>query len=203
VDVAGDVRMDGALVGTLELHGVRSGADEAWTAQRVDPWLPGTVELVDVAGDRRMRDGAGPWRPVDPAILGTDEHGTLDQGISVLVATSGGTDAAEDMGIELIDGARARQCRILVTGPQMLDALPILSLLASPGAPDRRTFDPWRGDLMYWVFADGHIGRSRIGISGYPPRDWRGLVRGMGATIAATVTAYRRGEPLAVGPAAP
>jgi hypothetical protein len=61
---------------------------------------------------------------------------------------------AEDRGVEVIEGARARRCRVAVDGLIFEAAFPQVVWLVG-GADLHR----WRGQLDYWVFLDGELGQ--------------------------------------------
>jgi hypothetical protein len=114
----------------------------------------------------------------------------------LLVAlTSANRAVAEDRGISVIEGARARHCRITADGTMIRDALPQVELLV--GATD---LSRWRGDLDFWVFADGQVGQVDGRLSG-PALDLAkdALVAGLRFRI----TAVDRGLPITVAPPGP
>ena len=61
----------------------------------------------------------------------------------------------------MIEGARARQCRIAIDGPTFRAAFPQVAWLV--GDAD---LAHWRGQLDYWVFLDGQIGRIAGSVNG-------------------------------------
>jgi hypothetical protein len=99
---------------------------------------------------------------------------------------------AEDRGISFIEGARGRHCRIAANGTMIRDALPEVDMLVGDTDLGR-----WRGDLDYWVFADGQLGQVDGEISG-PALDLSddALVAG----IRFRITAVDRGSPITVLP---
>ena len=61
----------------------------------------------------------------------------------------------------IIEGARARQCRIAIDGPTFRAAFPQVAWLV--GDAD---LAHWRGQLDYWVFLDGQIGQIAGSVNG-------------------------------------
>jgi hypothetical protein len=102
--------------------------------------------------------------------------------------------AAEDLGLVYVEGARARRCRIAVDGTVFRAAFPQVRWLV--GATD---LEVWRGDVDYWVFVDGELGRAegRLGGPGFEiaPGDIR-------VDLATVLTATNRGDPVTVWPPA-
>jgi hypothetical protein len=84
-----------------------------------------------------------------------------------------GPVVAEDIGLEVVEGARARHCRIFVDGPTALSAFLPLRWLVS-GTPTGLPTDlfAWRGDLDWWVFGDGQLGQAAIEVSGLRSDAW-------------------------------
>jgi len=138
----------------------------------------------------------GGWQRAPLEVFGEAPAGTLDRAVLAVVAAPGGRAAAEDLGIELVGGARSHHCRFLISGPTALEAFVALRWLAAAGPVDPASLEDWRGELDYWVFADGQLGMARVVVSGYPPEGWPR--DGVGATLSATLTATERAEPVSV-----
>ena len=100
--------------------------------------------------------------------------GTVDAQAFV-TALGDGRAAAELHGVDVIEGARARHCRIAIDGPTFQAAFP-----RSAGSSGDRA-DRWRGELDYWVFLDGQLGRVAGSINGDGGRDPRGRTPGHGS----------------------
>ena len=99
---------------------------------------------------------------------------------------------AEDHGLSFIEGARARHCRIPLEGSSLRRSMPQVSLLVGETDLSR-----WRGDLDYWVFADGEVGQvdGRLtGPAGTLDPD------ALNALIRFRLTAVDRGLPITVLP---
>ncbi len=70
---------------------------------------------------------------------------------------------AEDLGVELVEGARARHCRTAVDGPTALDTfLPLRWLAGGQLLTVTHPLTEWRGTLDWWVFTDGQLGQSTV-----------------------------------------
>jgi hypothetical protein len=68
---------------------------------------------------------------------------------------------AEDRGLEVLEGARARRCRVAVDGDVFAAAFPQATWLVGDADLHR-----WRGQLDYWVFGDGELGQVAGSASG-------------------------------------
>jgi hypothetical protein len=99
---------------------------------------------------------------------------------------------AEDRGVEVIEGARARRCRIAVDGEIFESAFPQVRLLV--GSADLHR---WRGQLDYWVFLDGEVGQIAGSINGEATAVVPEAIQG---TVEVLLTATERGEGLVVYP---
>jgi hypothetical protein len=78
-----------------------------------------------------------------------------------------GEIVAEDLGLENVEGARARHCRTFIDGPTALDTfLPLRWLLSNASEIDGSPLGTWRGELDWWVFADGQLGLATVQVSG-------------------------------------
>ena len=125
-----------------------------------------------------------------------DEPSQASMAADLGCSTRGANRAvAEDRGTSFIEGARARHCRITADGTMLRDALPEVELLV--GGTDLAR---WRGDLDFWVFADGQVGQVDGRISG-PALDLAedALVAGLRFRM----TAVDRGLPITVPPPTP
>ena len=118
----------------------RRGAD-----RRRDAWIRGA----------RRRLAAGRPRSRSPT-------GRVDLQALETALTDGNRAAAEVHGVDVIEGARARHCRIAIDGPTFRSAFPQVELARRR----RRHLDRWRGELDYWVFLDGQLGRVVGSVNG-------------------------------------
>ena len=188
LDLSADI--DQHPIGSATVAGSRSGTD------------------VRVAGRRRHRPGprAVRRRPDRRSRLAAQPGGRLGvvrsgDGRAVHPRPAGRGDgpdradrtAAEDRGIEFIEGARARHCRIAIDGPTFEAAFPEIVWFAD-ARPDVHR---WRGELDYWIFARRR-GRADVGgVNG----DAAGIgADGLQGTIRATMIATDRDRPVSIAP---
>jgi hypothetical protein len=97
--------------------------------------------------------------------------------------------------VGIIEGARSRQCRIAVDGPTFRAAFPQVAWLV--GAAD---LAHWRGQLDYWVFLDGQIGRISGSVNGDAADIQTGALQ---ATIQIDLAATDRGSSIPITPPTP
>jgi hypothetical protein len=95
---------------------------------------------------------------------------------------------------ELVEGARARQCRIAIDGPTFLAAFPQAKELV--GDAD---LAHWRGEVDYWVFLDDQIGRIEGSVNGDAADIQKDALQ---ATVRVALTATDRDQPVTVSPPA-
>ena len=98
---------------------------------------------------------------------------TVDGPVAVAARRPERPPVAEDVGLELIEGAKARHCRTAIDGPTALRTFVVVRWIAG-GDPVAITSElvAWRGTLDWWVFADGQLGRAALVINGYPGDAW-------------------------------
>ncbi len=148
-DFSGTV--DGRPIGSITLSGQRSAGDVRWSA------YVATDERLGLAGAARIGDQAwlrapgGSWDAVPVTRLTSS---SIDVQVLATALTSGDRKTAEDHGIEVIEGARARRCRVAVDGTTFQAAFPEIQWLV--GFADLRR---WRGQIDYWIFQDGELGQ--------------------------------------------
>jgi hypothetical protein len=107
-----------------------------------------------------------------------------------LVSRGGLARVAEDRGIELIEEARSRHCRITIDGSFAVSVSVPVRLVVDGSLQPKTPLVAWRGSLDWWIFADGQLGQAVITIGGYPGDAW--LSGGLQASIVARVTATDR-----------
>ena len=136
-------------------------------------------------GWRRARTGA--------ASAVADATGRdLDRQLVAVALTPSEANAPEDRGLAYIEGALARHCRVTLVGSTLRRALPEIQLLVGDADIDR-----WRGELDFWVFADGQLGQADGRITGSAV----GLAQdSLTAALRFRLLAYDRGLPVAVLP---
>ena len=103
---------------------------------------------------RRRRAGSG----VDPAVA---DDALVDVTVATTALDPGIRATAENHGVEFVEGARGRHCRVAVDGPTFLAAFPQARWLVGDD-----TLRRWRGELDYWVFTDDELGRVTGSVNG-------------------------------------
>jgi len=179
-------------IGSVQINGVRSGGDVRWTAVVATDLTLGRFGAARVGSLAWRLENRGGWLSAPPAEI--DEL-TVDRWAIEVALTPGYRAAAEDRGIEFVEGARARHCRIAIDGATFRRAFPQVSWLV--GEADLRR---WRGQLDFWIFTDGQIGRLTATVNG----EASGLHgtgqsgTGLQGTVQVTMTATDRGQPVSV-----
>jgi hypothetical protein len=170
-------------VGSIDLAGVRVGRDFRWLA------YVATIRQLGSYGSTRVGDAAwtsapgSRWEAVEPAKVDAD---TVDAQALAVALTPDYRATAEDRGVEVIEGARARRCRVAIDGPIFSKAFPQAVWLV--GAADLHR---WRGQLDYWVFLDGQLGQ----IAGSANGEAAHIVpEALNGTIEVRLTATERGR---------
>jgi hypothetical protein len=216
LQVRGDV--DGRPIGRVDLHGTRNGANVAWTADVATEVMLGQFALVRFDGATWTRPPRSPWQangqlaapptapngpptpPLDPLVpAGTAfpavVRPALDREVLDSALTPGYRAAAEERGLEYVEGARARHCRLALDGRTFQLAFPEAGWISS-----REDLHRWRGTLDFWVFLDGEVGQVTATING----EARSLGRsGLQAYLTATLSATDRGAPVTIQPPGP
>lgn len=184
-----DATVDLRPIGSSDLTGVRVHDDFRWLA-----YVASNRQLGRY-GSARVGDGAwttapgAEWAPVPAASLNDDE---VDVQALESALTPGYRATAEDHGVEVIEGARARRCRIAIDGTTFRQAFPQVAWLVGDADLHR-----WRGQLDYWVFLDGQLGQlagSANGEAGDIVAD------ALSGTIDVRMTATERGRDSVVYP---
>ncbi len=190
--------LDTEVRGTARLEGQRNGLDEAWSGSWSGPDGEGGAAYRRV-GRLAWRndvnsDQAAPgstWQRTEPdpyGLLGTQGL-TLDGPPFAVASAPRGAIVAEDLGIDHIEGARARHCRTFIDGDTALHAfLPLRWLLYDNSDDPGSAIPRWRGELDWWVFADGQLGRATVEVSGSraeTPWDAEGVRVVLGAELSA------------------
>jgi hypothetical protein len=168
-------------MGNVDLRGVRNGRDFRWLAYVATDRALGQFGAARL-GDRGWRLEPRPgWQEVDAREVAGED---LDAEIVRVALEAGSREAAEDHGLESFEGARARHCRVAIDGAAFRRAFPGIDHLVGEAGLDR-----WRGELDYWVFADGEVGRVAGSVNGDAAsiRD-----TGLQGTLRATMTATER-----------
>jgi hypothetical protein len=158
------------------LQGRRGGLDESWGGSWDGPDGSGEQAYLRVGPLAWLNDidddpGAPgtSWTRTQPNSFGLlgDRGLTMDGPPHALADAPRGTIVAEDLGLEHIEGARARHCRTFIDGPTALDTfLPLRWLLADGSSVDDDALGAWRGEFDWWVFGDGELGLAAVEVSG-------------------------------------
>ncbi len=188
LDLSADI--DQHPIGSASVAGSRSGSDVRWLADVATDRVLGQYGAA-LIGDRGwLRSPGVGWESSDQA---TVEPFTLDRQVVATALTAADRTAAEDRGIEFIEGARARHCRIAIDGPTFEAAFPEIVWFSDAAVDVHR----WRGELDYWIFGDGEVGQTVGGING----DAAGIgADGVQGTIRTTMIATDRDRPVTITP---
>jgi hypothetical protein len=150
--------LDRRPLGTVELAGRRVGGDFRWLAYVASDRQLGQYGVARVDGEAWTSAPGQAWRGTSPAAVATD---TIDVQALDAALTQGFRATAEDRGLEVIEGARARRCRTAVEGTVFAAAFPQVAWLVGTADLHR-----WRGQLDYWVFLDGQLGQVAGTVNG-------------------------------------
>ncbi len=151
--------VDGRPLASIDLAGARSGADFRWIAEVASDRVLGTRGVARIAPDAWTLEPGGTWQAAGASAL---DAATVDiRAVSVALPATIRT-TAEDRGIEVVEGATARHCRVAIDGPTFVAAFPQASWLVGSLPPLSR----WRGEMDYWIFLDGEVGRIDGAVSG-------------------------------------
>ena len=184
-----DSSIDDRRTGQVRLEGFRNGSDfeySGFAASRL------TMGQQGMTRDRGRAWMLGPGRPWTSVTIDEAANRDLDRALLNEALTPGDRAVAEDHGLSFIEGARARHCRVALDGAALRRALPQVDLLVGETDLSR-----WRGELDYWVFADGQLGQvdGRLtGPAGSLDPD------ALNALIRFRLTAVDRGLPINVMP---
>ena len=173
--------VDGRRVGAIGLDGARAGTDVRWVADVATELALGQFGAARVGSRAWTREPGRGWVATGPAALDAE---LVDARVLATALEPGVRAAAEDRGVEFVEGARGRHCRIAVDGPTFVAAFPQARWLVGSD-----TLRRWRGQLDYWVFTDGELGQVVGSVSG--PATALG-VEGIGGTIRVRLTATDR-----------
>ena len=188
-----DAQVDLRPIGSVDLTGIRQGDDVRWSAYVATERELGAYGEARAGGRAWTRSPGGSWAPV------VDEDAA--RGVSVdahairVALTAGNRATAEDHGIEVIDRAPARHCRVALDGATFQRAFPQVRWLIGEADLGR-----WRGQLDFWIFLDGQVGQVVASANGEA-----GAIRpeAIQATIDLRLTATERDRDLVVYPPAP
>jgi hypothetical protein len=182
-------KVDNRAVGTVDLTGSRSGADINWTAQVVRSDLYGQYGAIRIGSAGWTLVPGGAWTLVAPQAI---DGQMLDLTILAKALSPDNRATAEDRGLEYVEGARARHCRVAVDGPTFLVSFPQVAWLV--GSADLAT---WRGEIDFWIFGDGEVGLVTGTVNGNAQEI---LPHGLLATAWVRMTATERDVPVFIAP---
>ena len=184
--------IDGRAMGRIDVSGERAAADVRWLAYAATTRNLGLHGAAAIGPDAWVREPFAGWRRTRAAEVA---DAGLDLTAFRAALTPDARAAAESRGVAIIEGARARQCRIAIDGPTFREAFPQVTWLVGDA-----NLGHWRGQLDYWVFLDGQVGR----ITGSANGDAADIEEGaLQATIRIELNATDRGAPVRVMPPAP
>ena len=187
-----DGTIDGRALGTIDLSGDRSGTDVRWLAYVASSQQIGLHGAAVVDGTYWLREPYGPWHLATAFDVG---DAGLDLTAFRTALSPEARAAAQTDGVTIIEGARARQCRIAIDGRTFRAAFPQTAWLV--GYAD---LAHWRGQLAYWVFLDGEIGRVEGSVNG-DAADIR--TDALQATVRVELSATDRDTDVVVSPPTP
>jgi hypothetical protein len=184
--------VDGRPTGQGDLRGTRVEADFRWAASVSTSLLVGLDGQARIGDDAwTLQTGSG-WQAADPVAV---EDGALDLQVLTTALTAGNRATAESRGIAYVEGARARHCRIAIDGPTFQAAFPQIAWVVGSADIER-----WRGELDYWVFADGQLGQVVGSVNGEGAEL---TPKGVLGTVFASMAATDRGSVPAIDPPGP
>jgi hypothetical protein len=185
-------QIDGRPIGSVDLSGVRLGTNFRWLAYVATDRELGQYGAASFGGRAWTRTPGAGWDRADAQSV---REQTLDlQAVRTALARRS-RSTAEDRGIEVIEGARARRCRVAVEGSTFRGAFPQVSWLV--GDAD---LSHWRGQLDYWVFVDGELGQVAGSVNGEAGEIEPEAIQ---ATIEVFLTATERGREVVIYPPSP
>lgn len=184
-----DGTVDLRALGSVDLTGIRVNGDFRWLAYVATSHELGEYGSALSGHEAWVRTPSTDWHSVPPATVSAD---TLDVQALTVALSEDYRATAEDRGVEVIEGARARRCRVAVDGQIFETAFPQVRWLV--GSADLHR---WRGQLDYWVFLDGQVGQIAGSING----EAAGVVpEAIQGTVEVRLTATERESGLVVYP---
>jgi len=182
-----DLRMAATVdlrpLGSVTLTGQRVGRDFRWLAYVATSRQLGQFGSARVGGSAWATAPGSTWHAQDPALVAAD---TVDVQALLAALTPDYRATAEDRGVEVIEGARARRCRVAVDGGTFSLAFPQATWLTGEADLHR-----WRGQLDYWVFLDGQLGQVAGSANGEAAEI---VPNALSGTIDVRLTATERGR---------
>jgi hypothetical protein len=177
------------LIGSVELSGLRVGRNFRWLAYIATNRQLGEYGSARLDDQAWARTPALGWRTVEQAAVARD---SLDAQVLATALVPDYRSTAEDRGVEVLEGARARRCRVAIDGEAFEAAFPQIRWLI--GSADLHR---WRGQLDYWVFLDGQVGQIAGNVNGEAAGILPDALQG---TVEVRLTATERGQSFVVYP---
>jgi hypothetical protein len=158
VDLIVTGAVDGRPLGSVDVRGVRSGNDVRWLAYVASSRVLGVFGAARVGDEAYLRTPDAGWRTTAAADIA---DAGLDARVLEVALGAEVRSASEMHGVSFFEGARARHCRVAIDGETFRRAFPQVDWLV--GEAD---LGHWRGELDFWVFVDGQLGRLAGSVSG-------------------------------------
>lgn len=184
VDLIVTGAVDGQPLGSVDVRGVRSGSDVRWLAYVATSRVLGVYGAARVGDDAFIRTPQTGWTTADPADVA---DAGLDARVLEVALGPEVRSASEMHGVSFFEGARARHCRVAIDGETFRAAFPQIDWLV--GDAD---LGHWRGELDFWIFVDGQLGRLAGIVSGEGGPILEGTLQ---ASLRATMTMTDRTLP--------
>ena len=184
--------IDGRPIGTVDLTGQRAGSEFRWLAYVATNRELGQHGMARRGNDAWIRTPTSGWERTN---LETVVDSTLDLQAVREALDPGARAAAEDYGIEVIEAAPARRCRVALDGATFREAFPQIGWLVGDADVSK-----WRAQLDYWIFLDGEVGQLVASANGEAHVIQPDAVQG---TVDVRITATERDRDLVVYPPAP
>lgn len=166
VSIEGRAMMDGTLLASATIDGRRNGRDERWSGRHESTLSADfAADYVVVGGRAWLKQSGGEWLPA-PAESGPERR---------IAEYLGGRSlaAADDLGLEVLDGGPARHCRLAIDGDAALEVLPALAWLVGSGPMERTSkLGLWQGELDWWLGNGGALSRAEVYVGGHPTDAW-------------------------------
>jgi hypothetical protein len=192
LDVHMTATVDLRPLGSVDLAGRRVQDDFRWLAYVATSRQLGQFGSARVADAAWTTSPASGWQTVLPSRVEPD---TVDIQALEVALSPGYRATAEDRGLETIEGARARRCRISVDGLTFAEAFPQAAWLVGDVDLHR-----WRGQLDYWIFLDGQLGQVAGSVNG---EAFQIVPDALLGTIDVRLTATERGRDAVIYPPGP
>ncbi len=176
-------------IGSVDLEGVRDDTDFRWSAYAATDRQLGLAGAIRLAPEAWVQGPGQPWATAAPEAV---DPLSVDLQVLVTALAAANRTTAEDRGVDVIEGARARHCVVAVDGTTFREAFPQVQWLVGDADLHR-----WRGELDYWVFMDGQLGQVIGDASGDAIEIVDGAIL---ATVNVKLTATSRGGTVVIYP---